>query len=876
MKSGVDENGSDRGNDWVDGLSMKREGLAERGTRIALTLGMLLMVSVSGMRGIGYGSVTGENAGDAGHSLAAGGNEENVGLGSRAEKSTGMTDMSEMAGAVLSTDDLGKKTAPARLAQDEPELEMQGDVLTYGGLAVTIPDGIEAKRLDAQDSGNIFDLGHFLSDGSKGRILDLCGAQDEYADRVGGDGIEVYLALPPRVRLMHYRAVYESETALLCAFFDLLPEAAGRRMYADEEKREYAYRLEQDGYLYLFLVRGEEVCLVQETVEEEDCSFGQLFSDGMARWREDGGTVGFWKKPDAFTYRKIVPEEGISLFYASEREADGARLRLYREGYYGKPCQEIGGYIKAERDIRVGDMNFDGCPDLTGYADIFLWNRKMKGYERAQADIPFYYLYHRQFPETASFWGNSTYQASKNEDSVRQAEAIWQWEGNTLVKKRECAVSDVEEGVRVRAYEDTGRVLFDETFSTEEWEQEEQGRVLWLYRQFYDGMVPEAVYGVEHRLEGGQKHIPQGFLDEIGGMMAAGEDSVVLSKLWDGKGVSHLKGMAVGRALTEEETVSLAEKDMAVRQQVQRAARYSYRYTVLEADCDNDGRKDLVWALDGPFIGGTSGNVEYVYLQGQQDGSYAETDSFFETRETFYAVSYEGKNYLLYEGIEPLTMVYNGYIVRSYADGKLAEEARVYEVFDRYEKPWVWAATGYEELTAVMAEKCDALKGQFDEGEMIEGGAEQRTGRESEQPSAYEMVSYRCDLDNDGKEEKYSKWVRELNFFDGGVHLEFDVTEEGAAEEDALEGIEGVDAQDSGGNSGLAILTEELESSTDTPVALWAEEYGGKNIVYELCLTGLYDYKITGWLVEESDCNRVCEIAVDAAYRVRQDRKTVF
>ena len=81
MKSGVDENGSDRGNDWVDGLSMKREGLAERGTRIALTLGMLLMVSVSGMRGIGYGSVTEENAGDAGHSLAAGGNEENVGLG---------------------------------------------------------------------------------------------------------------------------------------------------------------------------------------------------------------------------------------------------------------------------------------------------------------------------------------------------------------------------------------------------------------------------------------------------------------------------------------------------------------------------------------------------------------------------------------------------------------------------------------------------------------------------------------------------------------------------------------------------------------------------------------------------------------------------
>ena len=83
---------------------MKREGLVERGIRIALTLGMLLMVSAGGMRGAGHGSVTGENAGDAGHGLAAGGNEENAGLGSGAEKSTGMTDVSEMAGAALSTD----------------------------------------------------------------------------------------------------------------------------------------------------------------------------------------------------------------------------------------------------------------------------------------------------------------------------------------------------------------------------------------------------------------------------------------------------------------------------------------------------------------------------------------------------------------------------------------------------------------------------------------------------------------------------------------------------------------------------------------------------------------------------------------------------
>lgn len=223
---------------------MIREGLIERGIRIVLTLGMLLMVSGGGMCGAGYGFGTGENAGDAGHGLAAGGNEENAGSGSGAEKSTGMAgatvshDGSKTGNAgrgtadsvwkkkteAFSTENLGARTAGATLTQDEPEVGLQGNVLTYGGLCVAFPEEIEPERIEAQDNGNIFDNGRFLSDGSKGRILDLCGAQEVYADQVGGDGIEVYLALPLRVRLMHYRAIYESETALLCALFDLLPE----------------------------------------------------------------------------------------------------------------------------------------------------------------------------------------------------------------------------------------------------------------------------------------------------------------------------------------------------------------------------------------------------------------------------------------------------------------------------------------------------------------------------------------------------------------------------------------------------------------------------------------------------------------------------
>lgn len=63
--------------------------------------------------------------------------------------------------------------------------------------------------------------------------------------------------------------------------------------------------------------------------------------------------------------------------------------------------------------------------------------------------------------------------------------------------------------------------------------------------------------------------------------------------------------------------------------------------------------------------------------------------------------------------------------------------------------------------------------------------------------------------------------------------------------------------------------------SADTPMALWAETYEGKNIVHVLYMTGLEDYKVMGYLVEESDYRTVYEIMVDASYRVEQERRLV-
>ena len=303
---------------------MKRENFFYKVIQTALVLVMLFSAVVCGRERVGQNPCEKESP-DMTEDLGEAEKAPNMVLG---------TDIAgeEETSQAYSTDSLGVKTEPAVLVQDEQEIKIQGNILTYGGLTVELPEGIEARLIDVEANGNIFNTGNFLSEGSKGRILDLCGAQEVYADRVGGDGIEVYLDLPPRIRLLHYRASYDSEMALLCTFFDLLPDAVGNRMYEKQAKREYAYRLQQDGYLYLFLIKGEEVCLVQEIAEEEECSFGALLTDGAVQWKDSGEAVGFWQKPDKAAYRKLMPEEGSSLLYVCESWQYGTGIWLYGEG----------------------------------------------------------------------------------------------------------------------------------------------------------------------------------------------------------------------------------------------------------------------------------------------------------------------------------------------------------------------------------------------------------------------------------------------------------------------------------------------------------------------------------------------------------------
>lgn len=162
---------------------MRREWLTGKGIQFALMCGMLIAVVVGGVKSAGHDFPMVENTDviEVSEGVA-----ESVLKDSPEMESAGQMALDKRGAdeATLYTEDLGAGMERATLSQDEPAVEIQGNVLTYGSLRVTLPEGIEAKPMEAQDNGNLFDTGHFLSDGSKGRILDLCGAQDVYADEV--------------------------------------------------------------------------------------------------------------------------------------------------------------------------------------------------------------------------------------------------------------------------------------------------------------------------------------------------------------------------------------------------------------------------------------------------------------------------------------------------------------------------------------------------------------------------------------------------------------------------------------------------------------------------------------------------------------------
>jgi len=258
-----------------------------------------------------------------------------------------------------------------------------------------------------------------------------------------------------------------------------------------------------------------------------------------------------------------IGEDSFVALRYTESGGDGRRrLSLIRDDdLAGRSLDEAGCYQRIELHpverafdewITYKDCNFDGYTDIIASSDaIYLWNPDEKKYGKAQVSGEFLSLpYQVYFPDTETILGYVyDYVDPKPADwnDVDKVESLWQWEGDELVKKRECEAQVRADVVNLQAYDMVfGRKLFEQSVRQEEY-SDGSTNVQALFAQFYDKLAPADAFSCFHTINYSKEdmtYIPQGLLDQVEGAML------------DGTELENLKPMVNDRELSGEEVAA--------------------------------------------------------------------------------------------------------------------------------------------------------------------------------------------------------------------------------------------------------------------------------------------------------------------------------
>ena len=301
----------------------------------------------------------------------------------------------------------------------------------------------------------------------------------------------------------------------------------------------------------------------------------------------------------------------------------------------------------------------------------------------------------------------------------------------------------------------------------------------------------------------------------------------------NGTEVKNLKPMLNDRELSEEEILSIAENNIDLRQTVIDKT-WTNPYLMVMADGDNDGIPDIIARESS---GGSDGSVAFVFYQGQEDGTFRQTDVFSAMREEFGIVSYKGKNYLLRTLFDYNKKIYNGLSITYYMEGKCVEQAVLMLVPKNYKTILTECAQEkYQSYAEQIAIKSLLYKIWLEEENSITGNSEQKL-------ADYGM--YQCDLNNDGVMDTYQKELWEPSNINICEYLYFD-----------------------GDGEAIAPVKEMLDSLEGTPIMMWVDLVQDKNIINVISQTGLEEFTITGFLVQDFEYERFYEICVDVTYAI--------
>ncbi|MFG6370103.1 MAG: hypothetical protein K1W16_17120 [Lachnospiraceae bacterium] len=413
---------------------------------------------------------------------------------------------------------------------------------------------------------------------------------------------------------------------------------------------------------------------------------------------------------------------------------------------------------------------------------------------------------------------------SENCTNIDESETLWKWTGDTLIKERVCNAQVRGEKVQICVTDgNSDNAIFEYNVTLSEY-KEGSKKVQSFYKRFYDNMVPAETFTYAHSIQYDREnivYIPQEFLDFV-------EDAML-----NGTEVKNLKPMLNDRELSNEEILSIAENNIDLRKTVIDKT-WGNPYLMVMADGDNDGIPDII-ARES--CGGSDGSVYFVFYQGQEDGTFQKTDAFGAMREEFCIISYKGKNYLFRTLFDYNKKIYNGLSITYYVEGKCVEEA-VLMLVPKKDKITLTecAQEKYKSYAEQIARESQLYRTQLEEEDSITGNSEQKLA---------DYGKYQCDLNNDGVMDTYQKELWEPSSINICEYLYFD-----------------------GDGEAIAPVKEMLDSLEGTPIMMWVDFVQGKNIINVISQTGIEDFTITGFLVQDSEYERLYEICVDVTYAV--------
>lgn len=466
--------------------------------------------------------------------------------------------------------------------------------------------------------------------------------------------------------------------------------------------------------------------------------------------------------------------------------------------------------LKGKAEV-LDDLNFDGYPDIEIYnsekseRSYFLWDEAESQFVRAiiPAEETKGISIEKKLDEFKTFWG---YGDVRDDDYrlLEMTEKLYQWDDIVLKEVRSISCRFEEEEVMITLTDaESGECFGEGTFAVKGWETNSEVRE--LYARFYQGYAPKELYYMRHDAPGEEQVIPESLVKEL--LRACEEDAEI----------ELLESLETGRELSDSEKEAAAVESADIARVMEDMG--SARMKMIRIDLDNDGVEDIFAELD---FGGTGEYGEYVLYQGDEAGAYKETGLGTEeyVRKPFYVICWEGKNYVCHHKTES-GKIWNGLILEGYRDGELVETVSLDRVPGSQTDSVIFCRDGYRDMARKELGKAPEIYDQRKKYIASEGDAEQRV-----EEGTNIFVS---DIDNDGMMEKYIKHIIDhpTDFF-------------------------GLEMDNKTGRTEAEPAIPDCRDEAGVQIMMWVDACDGKNIMNVIYRTGLYDYMVEGFLLDDA------------------------